>query len=123
MIRSMTGYGSASLESETLRAAVAVRSVNHRFLDASVHLPRRLTPLEAEAKEQVARAVARGRVEVSVQAHLAGGAEEAVSANSLDARVQPWDGGAEVPLKTWLDRWRKDLEPVADRAGGLRSTR
>jgi uncharacterized protein YicC (UPF0701 family) len=47
MIRSMTGYGSASLESEALRAVVTVKSLNHRFLDASAHLPRRLQPLEA----------------------------------------------------------------------------
>jgi uncharacterized protein (TIGR00255 family) len=77
----MTGYGSASLEMEPLRAAVTVRSVNHRFLDVSVHLPRRLSPLEAEAKEKVARAIARGRVEVSVQAGLPEAGEEAVSAH------------------------------------------
>ena len=81
MIRSMTGYGSASLETEPLRAAVTVRSVNHRFLDVAVHLPRRLSPLEAEAKEQVARTVARGRVEVSVQAGLPEAGEEAVTAH------------------------------------------
>jgi uncharacterized protein (TIGR00255 family) len=77
----MTGYGSASLEAEPLRAAVSVRSVNHRFLDVAVHLPRRLGPLEAEAKEQVARTVARGRVEVSVQAGLPEAGEEAVTAH------------------------------------------
>ena len=81
MIRSMTGYGSASLQTEPLRAAVTIRSVNHRFLDVAVHLPRRLAPLEGEAKEQVARAVARGRVEVSVQAGLLEAGEEAVSAH------------------------------------------
>jgi uncharacterized protein (TIGR00255 family) len=77
----MTGYGSASLEMEPLRAAVTVRSVNHRFLDVSVHLPRRLSPLEAEAKERVARTIARGRVEVSVQAGLPEAGEEAVTAH------------------------------------------
>jgi uncharacterized protein (TIGR00255 family) len=81
MIRSMTGYGSASLETAALRATVTVRSVNHRFLDLTLHLPRRLQPLEAEAKERVAAAVARGRVEVSIQASLADGATEAVVAS------------------------------------------
>jgi uncharacterized protein (TIGR00255 family) len=78
MIRSMTGYGSASLETAALRATVTVRSVNHRFLDVTLHLPRRLQPLEAEAKERVAAAVVRGRVELSIQASLADGATEAV---------------------------------------------
>jgi uncharacterized protein (TIGR00255 family) len=78
MIRSMTGYGSASAESEPLSAAVSVRSLNHRFLDVAVHLPRRLQGLEAEARERVTRAVGRGRVEVQVQASLAGAPEETV---------------------------------------------
>jgi len=67
MIRSMTGYGSATMEQGPLRAAVSVRSLNHRFLDVTLHLPRRLQPLELEAREQVARRVARGRVEVAIQ--------------------------------------------------------
>jgi uncharacterized protein (TIGR00255 family) len=81
MIRSMTGYGAASLESEALRAAVTVRSLNHRFLDLSLHLPRRLQALEVEAKEQVAAVVARGRVEVSVQAVLPPAEAETVVAS------------------------------------------
>jgi uncharacterized protein (TIGR00255 family) len=81
MIRSMTGYGSASVETDALRATVAVRSVNHRFLDVTLHLPRRLQPLEAEVKERVAATVARGRVEVSVQAVLPEAATEAVVAS------------------------------------------
>jgi uncharacterized protein (TIGR00255 family) len=81
MIRSMTGYGSATLETEALRATVTVRSLNHRFLDLTLHLPRRLQPIEAEAKERVAAAVVRGRVEVSMQASLAETATEAVVAS------------------------------------------
>jgi uncharacterized protein (TIGR00255 family) len=78
MIRSMTGYGSASLESPSLRASVSVKSLNHRFLDVVVHLPRRLSTLEAGAKERVARTVGRGRVEVSLQASVEGAAGESV---------------------------------------------
>ena len=46
MIRSMTGYGTAAAESEALKAAVTVRSLNHRYLDVSVHLSRRLQALD-----------------------------------------------------------------------------
>jgi uncharacterized protein (TIGR00255 family) len=67
MIRSMTGYGSASLEDGSLRGSVTVRSLNHRFLDVTLHLPRRLQPLEVEARERVARVVSRGRVELAIQ--------------------------------------------------------
>ena len=67
-MRSMTGYGSASVATAAARGAVSVRAVNHRFLDVSVHLSRRLAALEAEIKQAVQGQVARGRVEISVQA-------------------------------------------------------
>lgn len=81
MIRSMTGYGSAAVEADGVRASVAVRSLNHRFLDVSVHLPRRLASLETEVKARVGRSVARGRVEVTVQASLPDAPAEAVVAS------------------------------------------
>jgi len=67
MIRSMTGYGSASADSEAGRASVAVRALNHRFLDLAVHLPRRWQDLEPEVRRLVQSRVQRGRLEVSLQ--------------------------------------------------------
>jgi uncharacterized protein (TIGR00255 family) len=105
MIRSMTGYGRASVETESLRAAVAVRSVNHRFLDLTVHMPRPLHLLEAEVKERVAAAVARGRVEVSVQATLPEAGTEAVVASR--------------PLVTSLVRTLRDMQSEYGLEGGV----
>ena len=68
MIRSMTGYGSAVAESPSLRAAVTVRGLNHRFLELVVHLPRRLQALEREIRDLAQTRLGRGRVEVAVQA-------------------------------------------------------
>jgi uncharacterized protein (TIGR00255 family) len=70
MIRSMTGYGTAALAADAVRGAVSIRTVNHRFLDTSVHLPRRLQPLEGDVKRAVSEQLGRGRVEVSVHAVL-----------------------------------------------------
>ena len=70
MIRSMTGFGAASLETAPLRANVTARSLNHRYLDLSVQLPRRLQPLESAIRERAAERVRRGRVEIHVQAGL-----------------------------------------------------
>jgi uncharacterized protein (TIGR00255 family) len=70
MIRSMTGFGAAAVETEGLKAAVTVRSVNHRYLDLTVHLARRLQALEAEVKKAVQERVSRGRLEVAVQVAL-----------------------------------------------------
>jgi uncharacterized protein (TIGR00255 family) len=70
MIRSMTGYGSAATESAALRASVTVRSLNHRFLETTVHLSRRLQAMEREIRDLVQARLSRGRVEVAVQASL-----------------------------------------------------
>jgi uncharacterized protein (TIGR00255 family) len=76
----MTGYGAASLESEELRASVTARSLNHRYLDLTVHTPRRLQGLEPDVKRLVQARVRRGRVEVSIQATLRQGEAEVVLA-------------------------------------------
>jgi uncharacterized protein (TIGR00255 family) len=93
MIRSMTGYGSAPIASAGVRGAVSVRAVNHRFLDTSVHLSRRLAALEGDVKRSVQQRLARGRIEVSVQAALADEAEPPVVA------ARPVVGGVVAALR------------------------
>ena len=45
MIKSMTGYGSAKGTVEGIEVCVELKSVNNKFLDTSVRLPRRLSSL------------------------------------------------------------------------------
>lgn len=66
MVRSMTGFGSASAPTTAGRFAVEIRSVNHRFSEIVVRLPRDLAPLEEQVRAAVQGRVLRGRVEVSV---------------------------------------------------------
>lgn len=66
MIRSMTGFGRASFRVESSAYDVEVRSVNHRYLDARVRLPRLLAALEGEVRERASRVFARGKVDISV---------------------------------------------------------
>src|SRR5262249_19392888 len=82
VIRSMTGYGAAAAESTALKAAVTVRSLNHRYLDLTVHLSRRLQALEPEIKRVVQERISRGRVELAVQATMLRGGEDAQVAPS-----------------------------------------
>lgn len=70
VLRSMTGYGSAAIENDEVKASVTVRSLNHRYLDLSVHVSRRLLPLENDIRRAVQSRLQRGRVEVSLQASL-----------------------------------------------------
>lgn len=73
MIRSMTGYGQAALESDALRAAVTVRSLNHRFLEIGLSLSRRVQALEPEVKGLVQARLCRGKVDLSLRAAFADG--------------------------------------------------
>ena len=66
MIRSMTGYGSASGMSGNLELEIELRAVNNRYLDVSARLPRRYLFVEDELKKRVGQAVSRGKVDVFV---------------------------------------------------------
>ena len=67
MIKSMTGYGRGEWQEDEKRVEVEVKSFNHRYLDISPHLPRRLNSLEAQVRNLIKQRVSRGRLEVSVQ--------------------------------------------------------
>jgi len=62
----MTGYGRAAVEGETFAVAVEARSLNHRYLDISLKLPRPFLPLESEARSLIQGQIQRGRLDVSV---------------------------------------------------------
>jgi uncharacterized protein (TIGR00255 family) len=88
MIRSMTGFGAAAASSESFRAAATVRSLNHRFLDVAIHLPRHLQPAEADLRRLIQSRIERGRVEVSIQVTSMAGKAGSVSVSpSLAAGV------------------------------------
>lgn len=66
MIRSMTGYGRAAFEAGGLGFEVEVRSVNHRYLDARVKLPRMLADREYGLKSAAQEKLCRGKVDIHV---------------------------------------------------------
>ncbi len=67
MIRSMTGFGAGRGASGGEELDVEVRSVNHKFCEVKVRVPRELAALEIEAVKVVRERLARGGVEVSVR--------------------------------------------------------
>ena len=73
MVASMTGFGKGEAEAEGYRACVEVRSVNGRYGEVSVHLPRTLAELEPGLKEIVLSTICRWRVDVSVTLKGEGG--------------------------------------------------
>lgn len=66
MIRSMTGYGSAKGSAAGFEVSVELKSVNNRYLETSVRLPRSFMFAEEAVKSAVAGHVTRGKVDVFV---------------------------------------------------------
>ena len=66
MIKSMTGYGRARETLNRRDITVEVRSVNNRYLDCAVKMPRMYAFAEDAVKQRVQRAVSRGKVDVFI---------------------------------------------------------
>ncbi len=66
MISSMTGYGRGSSSQDGFTFIAEMRSVNHRYADFALRLPRELYPLEDRIRRQLQQSIKRGRVEVSL---------------------------------------------------------
>ena len=66
MIKSMTGYGKEFLIIDSREYQVEIKSVNHRYLDISIKLPRALSYLEEKIKRIIASKVKRGKFDVYV---------------------------------------------------------
>ncbi len=72
MICSMTGYGRAVQTLRGREIIVELRSVNNRFLDCSVRLPRAFSYVEEAVKQRVKESVSRGKVDVFVTVNSTG---------------------------------------------------
>ena len=81
LIKSMTGYGRAVETVNGREFTVELRSVNNRYLDCSVRLPRVLSFGEDAVKQAVKASISRGKVDVFISLHTEAGEEVQVSLN------------------------------------------
>ena len=82
MIKSMTGYGRAVETVNGREFTVELRSVNNRYLDCSVRLPRMLSFAEDAVKQAVKASISRGKVDVFITVRSEAGDEVQVSLNA-----------------------------------------
>jgi len=87
MVRSMTGYSKVRREEGDFSLTVAIKSVNHRFLDLQFRLPSDLAPMEPVLRRIVKHHVSRGHVEVSVNLERTGAEELKLNRGLLNAYV------------------------------------
>lgn len=82
MIKSMTGFGRAEITEDNRKFTVEMKAVNHRYLEASVKLPKKLAPFEANIRNVMKEYIERGKVDVFVSMEDYNGNCENVRYNS-----------------------------------------
>ncbi len=81
MIRSMTGFGSETVVQNGKSLTVEIRSVNHRYCEISIKLPKKLYFLENAVRNQLKTQLLRGKIEVFVQYQRTDGLDANISYN------------------------------------------
>ena len=87
MIRSMTGYGRYEAENEESRLVVEIKSVNHRYCDISIRLPKILNPYENQIRKQLKEKISRGKVDVFITYENIAKGEECIAYHPDMARA------------------------------------
>ncbi|MEW6324626.1 MAG: YicC/YloC family endoribonuclease [Nitrospirota bacterium] len=96
----MTGYGRAEMRWRGIEMAVELRTVNHRFSELSLKLPKSLAHLEPSMKEQLSARFARGRIDLAINVNGRG------------------ETGREVAVDEWLaGRYIQQLRRLQRRHG------
>lgn len=67
MTKSMTGYGLASFEDEKVSISVEIKTLNSKFLDAFIKLPRAFADKEIEVRSLISEKLERGKVSIAVE--------------------------------------------------------
>ena len=70
MVKSMTGFGRGIAENENIKVTVDLRSVNHRYLEISVRMPREYIMEEEGIRKLLKENLKRGKVEVFVNVEV-----------------------------------------------------
>lgn len=123
-IRSMTGYGTATIESGSRRITIDLRSVNGRFLETQMRLPRALHPVESAIREALNGRVGRGSLTLTATIEdLASGGDSAGASKlrtiAEELRREAAEAGFSTESVTLSDvlRWagmrRTESEPEA----------
>lgn len=99
MIRSMTGYGSAKGVSGDLSLTVELKSVNNRFLDSSVRIPRVYSFAEDMVRGTVAAAVGRGKVDIWISVDNTGTGNVSIALN--EPLIEAYKSAFETMNEKW----------------------
>ena len=66
MIKSMTGFGRCEVTEGDRKYTVEMKSVNHRYLDASIKMPKKLSFFESSIRNELKNYVQRGKIDIFI---------------------------------------------------------
>lgn len=66
MIKSMTGYGKSSLSINSREYQVEIKTVNHKYIDVNIKMPRIISYLEEDIRKLVVSKIKRGKVDIQI---------------------------------------------------------
>lgn len=66
MIKSMTGFGRMEVQKEFRKFTVELKSVNHRYLDTNIRMPKKFNQFEGELRNLIKKYIARGKVDIFI---------------------------------------------------------
>lgn len=84
MIKSMTGYGIASFDSGSTKYTVEIKSLNSKFLELSLRLPKIFSEKEFQLRNECSKQIERGKVNLSINVEQA---NSAVKAAGIDTEL------------------------------------
>ncbi len=67
MIRSMTGFGRGTYECEGREYLIEIKSVNHKYSDISIRMPKTLNSLENRIRKEIDKVISRGKIDVYIE--------------------------------------------------------
>ncbi|MBQ1417067.1 MAG: hypothetical protein IIY91_07140, partial [Selenomonas sp.] len=66
MLKSMTGFGAATVETADYKVTVELKAVNQRFLELNFHMGRQLSQWEDALRQKISQTAARGKVDIFI---------------------------------------------------------
>src|ERR1700761_6808038 len=84
MIKSMTGYGIASFDSGSIKYTVEIKSLNSKFLELTLRLPKIFSEKEFQLRNDCSKQIERGKVNLSITVEQA---NAVVKAAGIDAEL------------------------------------
>jgi uncharacterized protein (TIGR00255 family) len=106
MIKSMTGYGIASFDSGSTKYTVEIKSLNSKFLELSLRIPKAFSEKEFQLRNECNKQVERGKVSLSINVEQA---DSSVKAAGIDEQL----------LKNYYSQLKKVSDDLGEPASNL----